>query len=93
VTNQVSRLSDFPRTFCPVLGFFAARRRDPAGLRNNHRVDSISTQRLTIDVRAADLDDVWLRRGAGTGTETMSARSFDGIDWSAWHAFVLTTII
>ncbi|MBR1270570.1 hypothetical protein JQ629_24145 [Bradyrhizobium sp. AUGA SZCCT0222] len=48
---------------------------------------------IAIDVSAADLDDVWLRGGAGTGTETMYARSFDGIDWSAWHAFVLTTII
>ena len=29
-----------------------------------------------IDVSAADLDNVWLRGGAGTGTETMYVRAF-----------------
>jgi hypothetical protein len=46
-----------------------------------------------IDVLAADLDDVWVRGGAGTGTETMYARAYDGLDWGAWHAFVLTTTV
>ncbi|GEC51663.1 hypothetical protein ABIF38_000597 [Bradyrhizobium japonicum] len=46
-----------------------------------------------IDVNAADLDDVWMRGGATTGTETMYVRAYDGIDWSAWHAFTLSTIV
>ncbi|WP_244482173.1 hypothetical protein, partial [Bradyrhizobium pachyrhizi] len=46
-----------------------------------------------IDVSAADLDDIWMRGGATTGTETMYVRAYDGIDWSAWHAFTLSTIV
>ncbi|MVT66560.1 hypothetical protein GPL21_15800 [Bradyrhizobium pachyrhizi] len=46
-----------------------------------------------IDVSAADINDVWMRGGASTGTETMYVRAFDGIDWSAWHAFALSTIV
>ncbi|MBR1247965.1 hypothetical protein JQ609_13655 [Bradyrhizobium sp. AUGA SZCCT0169] len=46
-----------------------------------------------IDVSPADLSNVWLRGGAATGGETMYIRAFDGIDWGAWHAYVLTTIV
>ncbi|MGY4198377.1 hypothetical protein ACVI1L_003991 [Bradyrhizobium sp. USDA 4516] len=46
-----------------------------------------------IDVNAADLDDIWMRGGATTGSETMYVRAYDGIDWSAWHAFTLSTIV
>ncbi|WP_249131916.1 MULTISPECIES: hypothetical protein [unclassified Bradyrhizobium] len=46
-----------------------------------------------IDVSAAAVDDVWVRGGAATGAEPMYVRAFDGIDWGAWHAFVLTTIV
>ncbi|WP_249142735.1 hypothetical protein [Bradyrhizobium sp. AUGA SZCCT0160] len=46
-----------------------------------------------IDVSPADLSNVWLRGGAATGGETMYVRAFDGIDWSAWHSYVLTTIV
>ncbi|WP_342724445.1 hypothetical protein AAFG07_36325 [Bradyrhizobium sp. B097] len=46
-----------------------------------------------IDVSAAAVDDVWVRGGAAIGTEPMYVRAFDGIDWGAWHAFVLTTIV
>ena len=46
-----------------------------------------------IEVSAADLDDVWVRGGVTTGTETMYVRGFDGIDWSAWRSFELTTIV
>ncbi|MFQ3458419.1 hypothetical protein PMN64_34590 [Bradyrhizobium sp. UFLA01-814] len=46
-----------------------------------------------IDVSAADLDDVWMRGGAATGSETMYVRAYDGIDWGAWHAFTLSTIV
>ncbi|WP_229167206.1 hypothetical protein [Bradyrhizobium altum] len=44
-------------------------------------------------VSAAAVDDVWVRGGAATGAEPMYVRAFDGIDWGAWHAFVLTTIV
>ncbi|WP_244485423.1 hypothetical protein [Bradyrhizobium tropiciagri] len=46
-----------------------------------------------IDVSAAAVDDVWVRGGAATGSETMYVRAFDGIDWGVWHAFVLTTVV
>lgn len=48
---------------------------------------------VAIDVSAADLTNVWLRGGAATGTETMYVRAFDGLDWSAWHSYALTTIV
>ncbi|MBR1162788.1 hypothetical protein JQ569_26765 [Bradyrhizobium elkanii] len=46
-----------------------------------------------IDVNAADLDDIWMRGGATTGTDSMYVRAYDGIDWGAWHAFTLSTIV
>jgi hypothetical protein len=46
-----------------------------------------------IDVTPAELDDLWFRGGATTGAETMYVRAFDGIDWSAWHAYTLSTIV
>ncbi|MGE9009791.1 hypothetical protein ACO2JO_14485 [Leptospira interrogans] len=45
-----------------------------------------------IDVGAGDLNDVWFRGGASTGADAMYVRAFDGIDWSSWHSFMLTTI-
>jgi len=45
-----------------------------------------------IDVPASDLDDVWVRGGTASGSETMYVRAFDGVDWSAWHAYTLSTI-
>lgn len=47
---------------------------------------------VAIDVSATNLDDLWLRGGAVSGTETMYVRAYDGIDWSSWHSFLLTTI-
>lgn len=46
-----------------------------------------------IDVSPDDLSDVWLRGGAVTGTDSLYVRAFDGIEWSAWHSYVLTTIV
>ena len=48
---------------------------------------------IAIDVAAADLNNVWVQGGGATGAETMYVRAFDGIDWSAWHSYVLTTIV
>jgi hypothetical protein len=44
-----------------------------------------------ITVMAGDLGNVWVRGGMIAGSETMSVRAFDGIDWSAWDSFNLTT--
>ena len=44
-----------------------------------------------ITVMAGDLGNVWVRGGMVAGSETMSVRAFDGIDWSAWDSFTLTT--
>ncbi|QOZ29055.1 hypothetical protein [Bradyrhizobium sp. CCBAU 51753] len=46
----------------------------------------------TLTVAASDVSQIWLRGGSATGTETMYVRAFDGIDWSGWDAFTLTTI-
>jgi len=40
---------------------------------------------------AGDLGNVWVRGDMVAGSETMSVRAFDGIDWSAWDSFTLTT--
>lgn len=45
-----------------------------------------------ISVDAADLGSVWVR-GAQSGMwENMQVRVFDGISWSAWDSFKITTI-
>src|SRR5215831_5308084 len=41
---------------------------------------------------AGDLGNVWVRGGMVAGSETMSVRAFDGMDWSAWDTFNLTTL-
>ena len=46
-----------------------------------------------ITVNPADLGNVWVRGGAAAGSETMYVRAFDGIDWSSWDSFTLTTIL
>jgi hypothetical protein len=48
---------------------------------------------VAIDVAAADLSNVWVQGGAATGTDNMYVRAFDGIDWSAWHAYAVTTTV
>jgi hypothetical protein len=45
----------------------------------------------TITVNAADLSNVWVRGGQAGGTETMWVSVFDGVSWSAWDSFTLTT--
>ena len=44
-----------------------------------------------ITVAPADLNNVWIRGGMATGSETMWVRAFDGMDWSAWDSFTFTT--
>jgi hypothetical protein len=44
-------------------------------------------------VAAADLNSVWVRGGQSGGSETMEVRVFDGIAWSAWDTFTLTTVV
>ena len=46
-----------------------------------------------IDVAAADLASVWVQGGAAGTSDTMYLRAFDGTEWSAWHSFVLTTVV
>ncbi|WP_061847631.1 hypothetical protein [Bradyrhizobium sp. DOA1] len=44
-----------------------------------------------LEVAASDVPQIWFRGGSATGTETMYVRAFDGIDWSSWDSFTLTT--
>lgn len=45
-----------------------------------------------ISVNAADLGTTWVRGAQGGGWENMQVRVFDGISWSAWDSFKITTI-
>jgi hypothetical protein len=48
------------------------------------------TANPSLLVSAADLGGVYVGGATRTGTETMYVRAFDGHDWSAWDAFLLT---
>jgi V8-like Glu-specific endopeptidase len=45
----------------------------------------------TLSVTAANLGTVWIGGATTTGSETMYMRAFDGVDWSAWDPFTLTS--
>jgi hypothetical protein len=44
-----------------------------------------------LTVSAADLGNVWAGGATAAGSETMWVRAFDGLDWSNWTSFTLTT--
>jgi hypothetical protein len=46
----------------------------------------------SFEVAASDLANVWVRGGTADGSENMSVRAFDGIEWSSWHTFTFTTL-
>ena len=46
-----------------------------------------------ITVAASDLGTASVRGGQVAGSETMYVRAFDGINWSSWDSFTLTTIL
>jgi transcription elongation GreA/GreB family factor len=45
-----------------------------------------------FSVNAADLANVWVRGGQSGMWETMQVRAFDGVAWSAWDSFKVTTV-
>ena len=46
-----------------------------------------------LTVSAAKIGDVWVGNAQTSGAQTMEVRAFDGIDWSPWSSFKLTTQI
>jgi hypothetical protein len=53
--------------------------------------DGYQSANTTISVRASDINDLWV--GGGTsGSETLWIRAYDGLAWSAWDTFTLTTV-
>jgi len=42
-------------------------------------------------VNAADIGNLWIRGGSATGTDVMTVRVFDGVNWSNPDQFLLTT--
>jgi hypothetical protein len=45
----------------------------------------------TLTVSAADLGNIWIGGATAAGSETMWVRAFDGLDWSNWTPFSVTT--
>ena len=45
----------------------------------------------TLTVSAADLGNIWVGGATAAGSETMWVRAFDGLDWSNWTPFSVTT--
>jgi probable HAF family extracellular repeat protein len=45
----------------------------------------------TLTVSAAELGNVWVGGATAAGSETIWVRAFDGLDWSSWTSFMLTT--
>ncbi|MBR1154662.1 hypothetical protein [Bradyrhizobium sp. JYMT SZCCT0428] len=69
-----------------------ARRAAPSCLPLTER----SLNRLRPAGRGASLSDTGERVFGGAERATrasMYVRAFDGIDWGAWHSYVLTTIV
>jgi hypothetical protein len=44
-----------------------------------------------LTISAADLGNVWVGGATAPASETMWVRAFDGLDWSNWTSFTLTT--
>jgi hypothetical protein len=64
-----------------------------AGSKTGHFVVDGASQpaNTPITVLAAELDQVSLAAGFTAGTDQLEVRAFDGVQWSAWHKFTLTT--